>query len=51
MDSNQNNINVTSHDQAVLTRIFNPNLPYGDTYEEEIPKDSAPGNDIQPKNN
>ncbi|XP_052287005.1 tetratricopeptide repeat protein 36-like isoform X2 [Dreissena polymorpha] len=26
---------ITSHDKAVLTRIFNPNLPYGDTYEEE----------------
>jgi len=26
---------ITPHDNAVLTRIFNPNLPYGDTYEEE----------------
>ena len=25
---------VTAHDKAVLSRIFNPNLPYGDTVEE-----------------
>ena len=29
------NSNISSHDKAVLTRIFNPNLPYGDTYDEE----------------
>jgi len=26
---------ISNHDKAVLTRIFNPNLPYGDTFEEE----------------
>lgn len=27
--------NVSAHDSAVLNRIFNPNLPYGDVVDEE----------------
>ncbi|KAL4221349.1 Tetratricopeptide repeat protein 36 [Mactra antiquata] len=27
------NKDITSNDKAVLTRIFNPNLPYGDIFE------------------
>lgn len=26
---------VSAHDSAVLNRIFNPNLPYGDVVDEE----------------
>ncbi|XP_052820765.1 tetratricopeptide repeat protein 36-like [Mya arenaria] len=29
------NQHISNHDKAVLTRIFNPNLPYGDTYDED----------------
>lgn len=39
-----NNSNISGHDQAVLTRIFNPNLPYGDTYDEPTQTDSKEGN-------
>ncbi|KAK3104779.1 hypothetical protein FSP39_009949 [Pinctada imbricata] len=31
--------NISSHDKAILNRIFNPNLPYGDVVEEEKPQE------------
>lgn len=33
--SNDHN-HVSAHDSAVLNRIFNPNLPYGDVVDEEV---------------
>lgn len=31
--------NISSHDKAILNRIFNPNLPYGDVVEEDKPQE------------
>ena len=28
-------VHVSAHDSAVLNRIFNPNLPYGDVVDED----------------
>lgn len=39
------NSQLSTHDKDVLTRIFNPSLPYGDTLDEEIPTDVTVGDD------
>ena len=43
--------NISSHDSAVLARIFSPNLPYGDLHDEESQQQNVTGNDIQRRQN
>ena len=43
---NTENQNISTHDSAVLSRIFNPSLPYGDVCDEESQAETVPGNDI-----
>lgn len=41
---------VSAHDSAVLNRIFNPNLPYGDVVdEEEVEKEIAQASTSGPR--
>ena len=40
------NSQLSSHDKDVLTRIFNPSLPYGDTVEAVEETEEVPGSDI-----
>ena len=35
--------NLTSHDKAVLNKIFNPNLPFNDVLDEDDTADSDAG--------
>ncbi|XP_060574585.1 tetratricopeptide repeat protein 36 homolog [Ruditapes philippinarum] len=36
------NSQLSSHDKDVLTRIFNPSLPYGDNVETDVPLEEIP---------
>ena len=42
---NSEHHNISTHDKAVLTRIFSPNLPYGDLLDEESQQQNVLGKD------
>lgn len=39
------NSHLSSHDKDVLTRIFSPSLPYGDTLSDDVPTEVLSGDD------
>ena len=39
---------ISVHDKDVLTRIFSPNIPYGDVLDEESQQQNDLGNDSHP---